>query len=372
MKIELKEIPIQDIVLYSKYLEGPNKCQGYADRGEDGVYGMGRRLNIRPPYQREFVYKDKQRDAVLESVMKGFPLGEIHFAVNDDGTYEIIDGQQRIISICQYIYGVFSLNKRGFENLTDAEQEQILNYKLRVNFSSGTDKDKLDWFRVVNIAGEKLTDQELRNAVYSGPWVSDAKRDFSRTGCRAYRIAEKYMKGSVIRQDYLETALEWISNKDIEEYMSKHQHDKDAIELWDYFAHVVGWIEYLFPVYRREMKGVSFGLLYNEFKDNKYDPKELEVTISKLMQDEDVTKKSGIYTYIFTGAEKELSIRKFTDANIRETYERQKGICVHCKDHFEIDEMEADHITPWSKGGKTVSENCQMLCMECNRRKSDK
>lgn len=372
MKIELKEIPIQDIVLYSKYVEGPNKCQGYTDKGEDGVYGMGGRLNIRPSYQREFVYKDKQRDAVIDTVVNDFPLNVLYFAVNEDGTYEVIDGQQRLISICQYISGVFSINKRGFNNLTDEEQEQILNYKLMIYFCEGTDKEKLDWFKIINIAGEKLTDQELRNAVYSGPWVSDAKRDFSRAGCRAYRIADRYMKGSVIRQDYLEIALEWINNGDIEGYMSKHQHDKDAIELWDYFAKVIGWVEYLFPVYRREMRGVPFGLLYNEFKDNKYDPKEIEARVSTLMQDEDVTKKSGIYTYIFTGAEKELSIRKFTDANIRETYERQKGVCIACGKQFRIEEMEADHITPWSKGGKTISENCQMLCLECNRRKSAK
>jgi hypothetical protein len=297
----------------------------------------------------------------------------MYFAVNNDGTYEVIDGQQRIISICQYASGVFSINKRGFENLTDNEKEQILNYKLRINFCcDGTDKEKLDWFKIINIAGEKLTDQELRNAVYSGPWVSDAKRDFSRVGCRAYRIAERYIKGSVIRQDYLETSLEWINNGDIEGYMSKHQHDKDAIELWEYFVKVIGWVEYLFPIYRREMKGVSFGLLYNEFKDKEYDPKEIESAISKLMQDEDVSKKSGIYTYIFTGEEKYLSIRTFSDNDKRITYEKQEGICIHCGKHFEIEEMEADHITPWSKGGKTNTDNCQMLCLECNRRKSDK
>ena len=372
MRIELHEVPVQDIVQYTRYLPYQERCHGYSNDDENGVFGMGGKLNIRPKYQREFVYKDKQRNAVIQTIKDNFPLNVLYFAVNNDGSYEVIDGQQRLISICQYIAGDFSLNGLYFHNLLDDPQDKLLDYKLMVYFCDGTDQEKLDWFRTINIAGEKLTEQELRNAVYSGPWVTDAKRYFSRTGCPAYRIANRYLKGEAIRQDYLETVIDWISGGDIEGYMSKHQHDKDAKELWGYFESAIGWIESLFINYRKEMKGVCWGSLYNEFKNNKYDPKEIEARVSTLMQDEDVTKKSGIYTYIFTGAEKELSIRKFSDSNIRETYERQKGICIHCKEHFEIEDMEADHITPWSKGGKTVSDNCQMLCLDCNRRKSDK
>lgn len=373
MEIELHEVPIQDIVLYSKHLK---ECQGYTDKEEEGVYGMGGKLNIRPAYQREFIYKDKQRDAVINTVKNGFPLNVLYWVVNKDGSYEVLDGQQRLISICQYVYNIFSVEWPDFgllqfHSLMDDLQEQILNYKLMVYFCEGTDSEKLDWFRIINIAGEKLTEQELRNAVFAGPWISDAKRYFSRTGCPAYQMASELLKGHAIRQDYLETAIKWVSHSNIESYMADYQHKENAKELWAYFEKVIEWAKKLFVKYRKEMSGVSFGLLYNEYKDKEYDPDEIEKEVSKLMQDEDVTKKSGIYTYIFTGNDKYLNIRSFTDNNKREAYERQEGICIHCGEHFELDDMEADHITPWSKGGKTVSENCQMLCQQCNRKKSD-
>jgi len=241
-----------------------------------------------------------------------------------------------------------------------------------VYFCEGSDSEKLEWFQTINIVGKKLTDQEIKNAIYAGPWVSDAKRYFSRSGCAAYQMAGDLLKGSAIRQDYLETAIKWISNNNIEVYMSEKQHTENAEELWDYFVRVIEWAKSLFIEYRKEMKGLPFGLLYNDFKNNKYDPNKIEEEVSQLMQDDDVTKKSGIYLYIFTGDEKYLNIRTFTDNQKREAYEKQQGICIHCGEHFELDGMEADHITPWSKGGKTTSENCQMLCLDCNRRKSDK
>ena len=374
MKIELREIPIQDIAKYSKHL---NKCQGYFDKSEEGVYGMEGRLSIRPKYQREFIYKDKQRDAVIHSIRCGFPLNVFYFAVNKDGSYEVIDGQQRLISLLRYIASLFSVkwpNGKNlyFNNLVEDLQDQILSYKLMVYFCSGTDSEKLDWFRTINIAGEKLTDQELRNAVYTGPWTSDAKRYFSRTGCPAYQIAGNLLKGKAIRQNYLETAINWISNGEIEEYMGGHQNDDSAKALWEYFVSVVDWTNKLFPKYRKEMRGIPWGLLYNEFSKNDYDSNVLEEEITKLMQDEDVTKKRGIYEYVLTRNEKYLSIRTFSDKNKREAYEWQGGKCVSCEKHFEFDEMQADHITPWSKGGKTISDNCQMLCANCNRRKGAK
>jgi len=222
------------------------------------------------------------------------------------------------------------------------------------------------------VAGEKLYDQELRNAIYTGTWLSDAKRHFSKTGCPAYNMASDYMKGSSIRQDYLETAISWISNGEIEEYMAKNQNKPNANELWLYFQAVINWVKAVFPKYRKEMKGVDYGILYNEFKDKQFDSKKIEKEIVELMQDEDVTKKSGIYPYVITRNEKYLSIRSFTDKMKREAYERQKGICVKCKEHFEIEEMEADHIKPWHEGGKTTAENCQMLCKQDNRIKSGK
>lgn len=241
-----------------------------------------------------------------------------------------------------------------------------------IYFCSGTDSEKLEWFKTINIAGEKLTDQELRNAVYAGSWVSDAKRYFSKRGCPAYNIAGDYLDGTAIRQDYLETVIKWISNDNIEKYMAEHQHEPNANDLWLYFQSVINWVKAVFPYYRREMKGIEWGFLYNEYKDKKFDPKKLETEINKLMQDDDVTNKKGIYWYVLTRKEKYLNIRAFTDNQKREAYERQKGICPICKKHFDISEMEADHITPWHEGGKTIAENCQMLCKDDNRRKSGK
>jgi len=299
----------------------------------------------------------------------------MYWMVRDDGGYEMLDGQQRTISIGQYVNGDFSLDNRFFHNLTAEEQKQILDYELMIYHCEGTDKERLDWFKTINIAGEKLTDQELRNAVYTGPWLSDAKLKFSKTNCAAYLLANDggaLLKGSPIRQEYLETALSWINNGEVADYMAKHQHDKNADELWGYFQEVIEWVRNTFTSYRNEMANVNWGELYNQFKDNKFDAKKLEKEVAHLMQDEDVTKKSGIYPYILTGEEKHLSIRAFNDKMKREAYERQKGICVKCAEHFELSEMEADHIKPWHEGGKTLAENCQMLCKQDNRTKSGK
>jgi len=287
----------------------------------------------------------------------------------------VLDGQQRTISIGQYINGDFSLNDRFFHNLTKEEQDKILNYELFIYICEGTDKERIDWFTVINTYGEKVNEQEIRNAVYTGPWLSDAKSKFSKNNCVAYLLANdggQLVSGSPIRQEYLETVLSWINNGNVADYMGRHQHDKNADELWNYFQSVIAWVRMTFPNYRREMSNVQWGELYNEFKNKSFDAKKLEKEISKLMQDEDVTKKSGIYEYVLNGKERVLNIRAFNEKQKREAYERQKGKCKKCKEHFEIEEMEADHIKPWSKDGRTVSENCQMLCLNCNRTKSGK
>ncbi len=358
MKIELKEISVRDLT------------SGYQDNEENGVVGFNGKLDIRPPYQREFVYDEKERNAVINTLQKDFPLNVMYWAVQEDGNFEVIDGQQRTISICQYVSGDFSINGLAFHNLPKDKQIQILNYTLMVYYCSGTDSEKLDWFETINIAGKVLTPQELRNAVYSGSWVSDAKRYFSKNS--RPKIGDEYLTGSANRQEYLETAIDWISNSSIKEYMSKNQHEPNANELWLYFQSVINWIKAVFPQYRREMKGIEWGFLYNDFKDQKFDPKKLEEQISKLMEDEDVDNKNGIYSYVLTGKEKFLNIRSFSPNQKREAYERQKGICVVCKEHFEIEVMEADHITPWHEGGKTAANNCQLLCKDDNRRKSGK
>ncbi len=360
MKIELKEISVRELT------------DGFKDDAEKGVVGYGGKLDIRPPFQREFVYKDKQREAVIDTVTKSFPLNVMYWAVRADGNFEVIDGQQRTISLCQYVNGDYSIKGLAIHNLPADKKQQILDYKLMVYFCSGTDSEKLEWFRTINIAGEKLTEQELRNAVYAGQWVSDAKRYFSKSGCAAAGIGGDYLTGSPIRQEYLETAIKWISAGTIEDYMSAHQHDSNALALWTYFQAVITWVKGTFPKYRKEMKGIDWGLLHNKYKDVVYDTSKLESRVTVLMMDDDVTKKSGIYPYVLTGEEKHINIRSFTPQQKRESYERQNGICVECKKHFEIDEMEADHITPWHQGGKTHTANCQMLCREDNRRKSGK
>ena len=358
MEIKLQQITVRELV------------DGYVDNSEEGVIGFHGKLDIRPPYQREFVYKDKQRDAVIDSVRAAFPLNVMYWSVRDDGDFEVIDGQQRTISLCQYVKGDFSINGLAFHNLQEDEQEQISNYPLTIYHCSGTPSEKIKWFRIINIAGEPLTEQELRNGVYHGPWVSDAKRFFSKT--TRPKIGDDYLKGSAIRQEFLETAIDWISKGKIEEYMDKNAKEPNANELWLYFQKVISWIKVTFPKYRKEMKGGAWGPLYNEFKNKKLNSKKLEEEITELMQDDEVRKKSGIYPYVLTNDKKHLNLRSFTDSQKREVYERQKGICKKCKKHFEIEEMEGDHIDPWHEGGKTTSENCQMLCKPDNRRKSGK
>lgn len=360
MEIKLHKITVRDLT------------NGYADNAEQGVKAYGGKLDVRPPYQREFVYGDKQRAAVIDTLTQGFPLNVMYWATRDDGTFEIIDGQQRTISICQYVNGDFAYLFKYFHNLQEDEKEQILNYELQVYICSGTDSEKLKWFETINIAGEKLTEQELRNAVYAGSWVSDAKRYFSKNNCAACGLASKYVSGSPIRQDFLETAIRWISKGNIEVYMGNHQHDPNAVALWNHFSSVINWVKALFPKYRKEMKGVDWGTLYEKFKEQSLDATALEEKVTKLMMDSDVQKKSGIYAYVLDGDEHHLGIRAFDDNTKREVYERQQGICKICGKHFDIEQMEADHITPWKEGGRTIAENCQMLCRECNRRKSDK
>ncbi|PKN83014.1 MAG: HNH endonuclease [Chloroflexi bacterium HGW-Chloroflexi-9] len=361
MKIELKEITVREV------------ANGYRDSAEEGVVGYGGLLDIRPKYQREFIYDEKKRDAVLDTIRKEFPLNVMYWVVTDQGTYEVMDGQQRTISFCQYVVGDFSIPIDGhpmaFHNLPQTLRDQILDYKLMVYFCTGTDKEKLDWFRIINIAGVQLTDQELRNAVYTGPWLTHAKTIFSRTNCAAYLLAHKYVNGTPIRQEFLQTAISWLSGGQIEQYMSAHQHDPNANELWAHFQAVISWVQLTFTTYRKEMKGLAWGGLYNQFKGGLYDTARVDEEIKTLMVDDDVTSKKGIYLYVLTRDEKHLSIRVFTEAQRREAFERQDGTCPKCGQHFEIVEMEADHITPWSKGGKTNAANCQMLCREDNRRK---
>lgn len=368
MKIELKNITVGEI------------CEGYFNDAEEGVTGYNDLLNIRPRYQREFIYKDEQRNEVIRTINKGLPLNVMYWCKikDDDGNdaYEVLDGQQRTISFCEYVDGSFSVDDMYFYNLPVDQKNKILNYELFIYVCDGTDSERLEWFKIINIAGEKLTDQEIRNAVYAGSWVSDAKRYFSKTGCAANSLAGDYLKGSSIRQEYLESALSWAADHDgvasIEAYMAKHQNDASAVQLWNYFRSVIDWVQAVFPKTRKEMKGLQWGLLYNKHgKRTDLDPKALEKKIQDLYGDYDVTKKSGIYEYLLTGNERLLSIRQFDDPTKQAAYEAQKHKCAICSETFEYSAMHGDHIIPWSKGGHTTPDNCQMLCTECNLKKSN-
>ena len=338
MNIELKKITVRHLT------------KGYEDNQEGGVTGYGGKLDIRPPYQREFIYKDKQRNAVIDTIMKNFPLNVMYWAVRDDGNFEIIDGQQRTVSMCQYVSNDFSIDGMAFHNLQKDKQEQILNYKLMVYFCEGKDSERLEWFETINIAGEELTNQELKNAVYSGTWVSDAKKYFSKTNCVAHQIGSDYLNGSAIRQDYLETAIKWISKGEIKKYMSKHQHDQNALPLWRYFQDVITWVEGTFTKKRKFMKGVDWGTLYNQFKDETFDTVKIEKETADLILDDDVTNKKGIYTYLLTHNSKHLNIRAFTPSMKQKVYEKQKGECVECGNH--------DGMTRRLFCGHAIDEKC--------------
>jgi len=371
MKIDMHDISVRDVV------------SGYLDSQDNGVVGYFGRLNICPAFQREFIYKDAQRDEVIRTVRKGFPLNVMYWSVagkDEEGNtlYELMDGQQRTISICQYVSNDYTIDARGFDNLSKDEQEQILDYKLSVYICEGSESEKLDWFRIINIAGEELTAQELRNAIYTGKWLAEAKKKFSKPACVAYKIANNYVNGEPKRQAYLETALSWMADKEnttIEEYMAAHQHDENSDELWEYFRAVINWVEVVFPTEkgkkpRKEMKGVKWGLLYNRYASTF--KTSLERKVSELMADEDVTNKKGIYEYLLDGQEKHLSIREFKPSEKHSAYEKQKGVCPICKKKFDFKDMHGDHIKPWSLGGKTELSNCQMLCAECNLKKKAK
>lgn len=373
MKIELKSIKISEVV------------NGYTDNGENGVVGFGGKLNIRPEFQREFIYGPKERDAVIKTIRQGFPLNTMYWSLDLDGNYELMDGQQRTISICQYITEIIPIRfddgyELAYPSLTKDQQNQILNYELSIYICDGTPSEKLAWFRTINIAGKPLTNQELLNAMHTGPWLTDAKRWFSKSGAPAIQEGrDKLVKGTPIRQDILETALRWISQGHIEDYMNHHRNDQHAEELWLYWQAVFNWVNTVFPNQESGrvhlMKGLEWGIFYNEYKNKKLDAQDLETRIAELINDEEVENKKGIYEYLLTGNERALNLRTFSEKIKIQKYEEQHGLCVAknaiCGNaEFEYEDMEADHIIPWSKGGKTVYDNCQMLCMKDNRIKS--
>lgn len=371
MIINYKEITVKELA--AGYLE---------DKETNGVVGYDGKLNIRPKYQREFVYDDKKRNLVIDSILKDYPLNVFYWVKNSDTDFEVLDGQQRSISICQFVHNFYSITLGNdktplyFHTLPNDLQDKILNYKLTVYWCEGTDSEKLAWFDRINVSGEPLNQQELLNATYSGTWLTDAKKYFSRKGGAAYQLGKDFLTGSEIRQDYLATTLKWISekeNKSVGQFMADNQNKENASALWNYFQAVISWIRRTFPNYRKEiMKGVEWGLIYNKYGNKPdIDTDQLEKKIKNLIDDDDVTNLKGIFFYLFDNDESHLSIRKFDDKIKRKVLEQQNGKCKKCGKEITFEEADADHITPWSKGGHTTIENCQILCKSCNRRKSD-
>lgn len=357
-------------------------AEGYTNNEEQGVRGYGGRLDIRPPYQREFIYSDREQQAVITTVLRGYPLNVMYWvrrADDADCPYEVMDGQQRTLSLCEYVAGKFSYDFKNFFNQPADIQRVILDYPLIIYVCEGEPSEKLDWFKTINIAGKPLNEQEINNAVYAGPFVSDAKRHFSKTGCGAYRLAKDLVNGTPIRQDFLKQALAWMADHEtrsgrrqsIVGYMAAHQHDPNANNLWSYFQNVVNWATTNFDMrkFRRIMKGLDWALYYDRFHNETLDTAAIGKRISTLLRDGDIQRPQGIIPYVLTGDERSLDLRAFPEDIKLAVYEAQHHCCAICGKEFDYEFMEGDHITPWREGGRTVRENCQMLCRECNRRK---
>lgn len=359
--------------------------RGYVNNDEQGVRGYGGRLDIRPPYQREFIYNEREQQAVITTVLHGYPLNVMYWVRRGDDAecpYEVMDGQQRTLSLCEYVDGKFSHEFKNFFNQPEDIRQRILDYRLTVYVCDGEPSEKLEWFKTINIAGKPLNEQEINNAVYAGPFVSDAKRHFSKSNCGAYRLAKDLVAGTPIRQDFLKKALEWIAAHETRQgrpqsvvgYMADHQHDPNANNLWSYFQSVINWAITNFDLrhFRKIMKGIDWAALYDRYHGQTLDTVALANRISALMGDDEVQRQQGIIPYVLTGDERYLDLRAFPEGMKLAAWERQGHVCPLCGKEFGYEFMEGDHITPWREGGRTVAENCQMLCRECNRRKGGK
>ena len=373
MKIEQINVTVGEVV------------KGYVNNEEQGVRGYDGLLDIRPPYQREFIYNDKEQQAVINTVLHGYPLNVMYWVKRSDDAecpFEVMDGQQRTLSLCEYVAGKFSFEFKNFFNQTGDIQKRILDYPLTVYVCEGAASEKLEWFKTINIAGKALNEQEIRNAIYAGPFVSDAKRHFSKSNCGAYKLGKDLVNGTPIRQDFLKKALEWMAEHENREgkaqnpvsYMAQHQHDPNANNLWTYFQNVLNWAITNFEMkkFKKIMKGLDWALYYDNYHDKTLDTVEMAKQISALMRDDEIQRQSGIIPYVLTGDEQHLDLRAFPEDIKLAVWEKQNHICPLCGKEYDFEFMEGDHIKPWREGGRTVIENCQMLCRDCNRHKGAK
>ena len=356
--------------------------KGYVNNDELGVRGYNGRLDIRPPYQREFIYNEKEQQAVITTVLNGYPLNIMYWVKRSedaDCPYEVMDGQQRTLSLCEYVAGKFSYDFKNFFNQPEDIQKKILDYPLTIYVCEGDASEKLEWFKTINIAGKELNEQEINNAIFAGPFISDAKRHFSKSNCGAYRLGRDLVNGTPIRQDFLKKALEWIAAHETRGghrqsavgYMSAHQHDPNANNLWTYFQNVLNWAITNFDMkkFKKIMKGLDWAYFYDIYHTKTLDTVAMGKRISKLIRDSEIQKQSGIIPYVLTGDERYLDLRAFPEDIKLAAWERQGHKCAICGKEFDFEFMEGDHITPWRDHGRTIEENCQMLCKECNRRK---
>lgn len=349
---------------------------------------FGGKLNPRPSYQREFVYSEQDQKKVFETLHRAFPLGTMYWCDTGDGSYELIDGQQRTISILNILTDGVSISMYGedkfFSDLSESEQEQILDQELLVYVCSGDTSEKLDWFSTINIAGKALKAQELRSAVYSGPFVSDARRYFvsNAEGAALANGYNVFVNNSTLRQELLEQVLFWHADfegfndgnldRAIRGYLKAHRSDENAKSLFAYYEEVLGWANYIFGTkYKKELPKVEWGLLYNRYHEIPCSPREIRAKVDALMENPEITKKAAVFEYVFSGEEKILSPRAFDDSMKRSKLEEQEHKCAYCGGEIpDMKSAHADHIIPWSKGGKTEYGNLQILCVKCNCKKS--
>ena len=388
MKTELKQHSVTSIVEGFEY----NELEG------KGLFGLSGRLTIQPEYQRNYIYADGKKDvAVVQSLLKGYPLGLIYFNKTGADTFEVLDGQQRITSFGRYVTNRFAVKDENgmeqyFTGLAPEQQAKILSATILVYECEGAEPEIKAWFRTINTAGVPLNDQELLNAVYSGPFVTAGKAEFSNSQNANIQKWGAYVSGAVNRQDYWARALEWVAKGEdhVEAYMSAHRTSGDISEVKAYFNGVINWITTVFADIESEMKGLEWGRLYETFHGEKYDPKAMSTKVQALYGDSYVKNRRGIWEYLLGGAKetKFLDIRIFDEATKKATYKRQTTaaeaknlsncpLCAIGHDGvktkvYKLDDMDADHVAAWSKGGETSPENCQMLCKSHNRAKGNK
>jgi len=374
-------------------------CDGfvYNELEGKGLFGLGGRLVIQPEYQRNYFYQEKggkREQAVIHSLLRGYPIGLLYFNKVGDDRYEVLDGQQRITSIGRFVTNKFAIMVGGnpmiFDSLPADQKARLLDTKLLIYICEGAESEIKEWFQTINIAGVPLNEQELLNAIYSGPFVTLARAEFSNSQNANLHKWRAYIKGNVNRQDFLACALDWVSKGNISDYMSKHRYDDNIDELKTYFNSVIDWVATVFRDVYPEMQGLEWGRLYEQYHRTPYDPDEVAEQVRRLYDDPYVRNKRGIFEYVLGGCQdpRLLEVRVFDEAVKRAVYARQTAeaqaagvsncpLCAVGHDAnrsriYEYKEMEADHVTAWSKGGASTPENCQMLCKTHNRAKGNK